>query len=140
MTDERFNGVLSRRRLMAWTAGAVAAGALPLTGWAEDSSSGSSVYALAKTGLAGKKVVVVGGGMAGMTAAKYLRLWGGAGVQVTLVEPDAVYTSSIMSNLVLNGSRTVSSLQFSRNALTHELRRDPQDRQRDRRQSPRRAR
>ena len=33
-------------------------------------------------------VVVVGGGMAGMTAAKYLRLWGGSGVQVTLVEPD----------------------------------------------------
>ena len=56
--------------------------------------------------------------MAGMTAAKYLRLWGGSGVQVTLVEPDAVYTSSIMSNLVLNGSRTVSSLQFSRDALT----------------------
>ena len=119
MTEDRFHSVLSRRRLMAWTAGAVAASALPLKGWAEDSTSSSStVFALAKTGLAGKKVVVVGGGMAGMTAAKYLRLWGGAGVQVTLVEPDAVYTSSIMSNLVLNGSRTVSSLQFKRDALT----------------------
>jgi NADPH-dependent 2,4-dienoyl-CoA reductase/sulfur reductase-like enzyme len=53
-----------------------------------------------------------------MTAAKYLRLWGGSGVQVTLVEPDAVYTSSIMSNLVLNGSRTIGSLQFKRDALS----------------------
>ena len=63
-------------------------------------------------------MVVVGGGMAGMTAAKYLRLWGGVGLQVTLVEPDALYTSNIMSNLVLNGSRTVASLQFRRDALT----------------------
>ena len=74
--------------------------------------------------------------MAGMTAAKYLRLWGGSGVQVTLVEPDAVYTSSIMSNLVLNGSRTVDSLQFKRDALDHQVRRRPQGRQRGGGRSP----
>ena len=78
----------------------------------------SSSLALASSGVVGKKVVVVGGGMAGMTVAKYLRLWGGSGLQVTLVEPDAVYTSSIMSNLVLNGSRTLASLQFTRDALS----------------------
>lgn len=39
-------------------------------------------------------------------------------MQVSLVEPDSSYTSSIMSNLVLNGSRTVASLQYSRSALT----------------------
>ena len=36
------------------------------------------------TGVSGR-VVVVGGGMAGTTAAKFLRLWGGTGVEVTLV-------------------------------------------------------
>ena len=35
------------------------------------------------------RVVVVGGGMAGTTVAKYLRFWGGTGVDVTLVEPNA---------------------------------------------------
>ena len=37
------------------------------------------------TGISGN-IVVVGGGMAGATVAKYLRLWGGADVTVTLVE------------------------------------------------------
>ncbi len=126
MTNQRIKGVLSRRRLMAWAAGGLAAGLLPVTGLADDdddddgegSGGSASTPALANTGLVGKRVVVVGGGMAGMAAAKYLRLWGGAGVQVTLVEPDAVYTSSIMSNLVLNGSRSMASLQFTRDALT----------------------
>jgi NADPH-dependent 2,4-dienoyl-CoA reductase/sulfur reductase-like enzyme len=63
------------------------------------------------TGIRGR-VVVIGGGMAGATAAKYLRLWGGSGVEVTLVERDAYYTSNIMSNLVLTGQRTLQSLQI----------------------------
>jgi NADPH-dependent 2,4-dienoyl-CoA reductase/sulfur reductase-like enzyme len=68
------------------------------------------------TGIRGR-VVVIGGGMAGATAAKYLRLWGGTGVEVTLVERDAYYTSSIMSNLVLTGQRTLQSLQIGWSAL-----------------------
>lgn len=59
------------------------------------------------------RVVVVGGGMAGLAAAKYLRLWGGSGVQVTLVERNPSYTSNILSNLVLTGQRTISSLVYS---------------------------
>ena len=50
--------------------------------------------------------------MAGATVAKYLRLWGGTGVSVTLVERDSAYTSNILSNLVLNGQRTITSLQY----------------------------
>jgi 2-polyprenyl-6-methoxyphenol hydroxylase-like FAD-dependent oxidoreductase len=61
--------------------------------------------------------VVVGGGMAGATAAKYLRLWGGSGLQVTLVEPAARYTSNIMSNLVLNGSRNIATLDYGYDSL-----------------------
>jgi NADPH-dependent 2,4-dienoyl-CoA reductase/sulfur reductase-like enzyme len=63
------------------------------------------------TGISGR-VVVIGGGMAGATVAKYLRLWGGTGVSVTLVERDSAYTSNILSNLVLNGQRTLTSLQY----------------------------
>ena len=122
MNDERNTNVISRRQLVGWAAGGMAMGLLPLAGLADGdkstSSKSSSSLALASSGVAGKKVVVVGGGMAGMTVAKYLRLWGGSGLQVTLVEPDTVYTSSIMSNLVLNGSRTVASLQFTRDALS----------------------
>jgi NADPH-dependent 2,4-dienoyl-CoA reductase/sulfur reductase-like enzyme len=123
MNPIRIKAALTRRHLMGLAAGGLTAGLLPLKGWAEDDDKSSSLSstapaALASTGLSGQRVVVAGGGMAGMTAAKYLRLWGGSGVQVTLVEPDAVYTSSIMSNLVLNGSRNVDSLRFKRDALT----------------------
>ena len=119
MNDKSLDRALSRRQLMGLAAGGLATGLLPLKGWADDEgkSSSSTTLALASSGPVGKRVVVVGGGMAGMTAAKYLRLWGGTGVQVTLVEPDALYTSSIMSNLVLNGSRNIASLQFNRDAL-----------------------
>lgn len=76
----------------------------------------SSTQVPANTGIQGR-VVVIGGGMAGATVAKYLRLWGGAGVQVTLIERESVYTSNIMSNLVLNGSRSVQSLQYGYGTL-----------------------
>lgn len=68
------------------------------------------------TGITGD-IVVVGGGMAGATLAKYLRLWGGAGVNVTLVEMNPSYTSNIMSNTVLNGQRTLASLDFRYDTL-----------------------
>jgi sulfide dehydrogenase [flavocytochrome c] flavoprotein subunit len=119
---ERIPNAISRRRLMGWASGSLAAGLLPFATRADDdlsaSSRGTASPALAVTGIVAKRVVVVGGGMAGMTVAKYLRLWGGSGLHVALVEPDALYTSNIMSNLVLNGSRSVASLQFTREALT----------------------
>lgn len=59
------------------------------------------------------RVIVVGGGFAGATAAKYLRLWSNNSVDVTLVEPNATYASPILSNLVLNGQRTLNQLKFS---------------------------
>lgn len=65
------------------------------------------------TTLKGKRVVVVGGGMAGTAAAKYLRLWGGTGLAVTLIEQTPSYTSNIMSNMVLVGERTLSSLNYT---------------------------
>jgi len=90
--------------------------------WADDenesSAAGTSLTAVpSNTGLSGN-IVVVGGGMAGNTLAKYLRIWGGTGVGVTLVEKDAAYTSNIMSNLVLNGQRSLDALRYSRSTLS----------------------
>lgn len=67
--------------------------------------SANTSFTPANTGLSAR-IVVVGGGMAGATAAKYLRLWGGTGLQVTLVEPAARYTSNIMSNLCSTAAAT----------------------------------
>ncbi|HMW22097.1 MAG TPA: FAD/NAD(P)-binding oxidoreductase [Burkholderiaceae bacterium] len=62
------------------------------------------------------RVIVVGGGMAGATFAKYMRLWGNA-VEVTLVDRSSTYTSNIMSSMVLTGQRTLSSLNYGYSTL-----------------------
>lgn len=62
-------------------------------------------------------VVVVGGGMAGASVAKYLRLWSQGTVDVTLVDRMPAYTSCIMSSLVLTGQRSLSSLKFDYRTL-----------------------
>lgn len=61
----------------------------------------------ASVGGSSAKVVVVGGGFGGATAAKYVRMWSDYGVDVTLVEPNASFISCPMSNLVLGGSKTM---------------------------------
>jgi len=63
------------------------------------------------------RVVVVGGGMAGATVAKYLRMWSGNTVAVTLVEQESRYTSNIMSNLVVTSQMSMSSLYFGYGTL-----------------------
>ena len=55
------------------------------------------------------KVVVIGGGYSGATAARYIRLWA-PDIEVTMVERDAQFISCPLSNLVLGGSRTLESL------------------------------
>jgi NADPH-dependent 2,4-dienoyl-CoA reductase/sulfur reductase-like enzyme len=76
-----------------------------------------SLGACASTGGGRGKVVVVGGGWGGATAAKYLRLWSDAGIDVTLVEPNRSFVSCPMSNLVLGGSRTIEQLTTSYDGL-----------------------
>ena len=55
-------------------------------------------------------MVVIGGGYAGATAAKYLRLFSDNTVNVTLVEPNATFISCPISNLVINGSKTIADV------------------------------
>lgn len=57
------------------------------------------------------RVVVVGGGFGGATAAKYLRLLSGQHVEVVLVEPQADFISCPLSNLVLGGFRPLDDLR-----------------------------
>ncbi len=66
---------------------------------------------------AAARIVVVGGGFGGATAAKYIAQWGGAGVSVTLVEPNARHVSCILSNLVLNDRIKLAGLGFGYDKL-----------------------
>jgi sulfide dehydrogenase [flavocytochrome c] flavoprotein chain len=65
---------------------------------------------------AGKKVVVVGGGTAGATAAKYIKMLD-ASVDVTIVEPNEKYVTCYFSNEVLAGERTMDSLTHGYDGL-----------------------
>lgn len=63
-----------------------------------------------------RRVVVVGGGVGGCTAAKYLRKLDPS-LSVTLIEAKPTYTSCFMSNEVLSGERTLKSLTFGYDGL-----------------------
>jgi hypothetical protein len=98
---------LSRRRFLGLAGAAAAAGvAVPIA--AREGTSADAAVA---------PVVVVGGGMAGATVAKYVRLGSARTIPVTLIDANPDYTSSIMSNLVLNGQRTLSSLKYGYSTL-----------------------
>ena len=64
-----------------------------------------------------RRIVVIGGGYGGATAARYAALWGGDGVHVTLVERDDAFVSCPLSNLVLAGSRTIADITVGYAAL-----------------------
>ena len=58
----------------------------------------------------GPRVVVIGAGYAGATAAKYIRMWSDYGILVTLVEPNPAFVSCPLSNLVVGGSKTMADI------------------------------
>lgn len=68
---------------------------------------GGSVSAHA---MRGAKVVVIGGGYGGATAAKYIRLLSEYQIDVTLVEPNKEFISCPLSNLVVGGSRKIADI------------------------------
>lgn len=63
------------------------------------------------------RVVVVGGGYAGATAAKYLRAWSNGGLDVIVVEPRSQFVSCPLSNLVLGGNKNINDLTFGYDLL-----------------------
>lgn len=64
------------------------------------------------------KVVVIGGGYGGATAAKYVRMWSDYDIQVTLVEPSSSFVSCPISNLVLGGSKSMADITIPYDSLT----------------------
>ena len=56
------------------------------------------------------KVLVVGGGYGGATAAKYVRMLSNYSIDVVLVEPNSAFVSCPISNLVLGGSKSMADI------------------------------
>jgi sulfide dehydrogenase [flavocytochrome c] flavoprotein chain len=73
--------------------------------------------AVVRADLKAARVLVVGAGYGGATAAKYLRLWSEGTANVTLIEPELSFVSCPLSNLVLGGSSTLPELTVSYDAL-----------------------
>ena len=73
------------------------AGAVSLTGCAGTASSKA-------------RVVVIGGGYGGATAAKYIRMWDPS-IEVVMVERENIFTSCPISNLVLGGYRSMDDIR-----------------------------
>lgn len=95
---------LYRREFLKLLGAGLAVGVLPKFAWA---------------GNAKPRVVIIGGGFAGATAAKYLNLWGGDSLEVIMVEKNTTFVSCPMSNLVLGGSRQIGDLSFNYAGLDH---------------------
>ena len=66
---------------------------------------------------AAAKIVVVGGGFGGSTAAKYIRLLSDHTIDVLLVEPNPRFISAPLSNLVIGGRTTLADLTTSYDEL-----------------------
>ena len=94
---------ISRRKFMQWTA---AAGATSLAGCATTGG-----------GSAGR-VVVIGAGIGGGTAAKYVKLWA-PDMDVTVVEREAGFISCPISNLVLAGNANMNDISRDYSGLAN---------------------
>ena len=96
---------MKRRQLIQ--AGLAGGGLLTLGGCA--TSGGAPGHA---------KVVVIGGGYGGATAAKYVRLLSDHKIDVVLIEPQASFVSCPISNLVLGGTRSLADVTSPYDALS----------------------
>lgn len=92
---------ISRREFIKWTAA---------------SAGATAVSGCASMGGGAGRVVVVGGGYGGATAAKFIKLWA-PDIDVTLVEPNQHFISCPISNLVLGGNAQMSDITFSYEGL-----------------------
>jgi sulfite dehydrogenase len=87
---------LSRREFMKWMAAST--GAAAVAGCAGTPSGGAV-----------GRVVVIGAGYGGATAARYIRIWD-PGIAVTLVERGSEFVSCPISNLVLGGNTEMGTI------------------------------
>lgn len=83
-------------------------------------AAGASAAAFAAPAVAqgkGGRIVVVGGGFGGASAAKYAKMFGGDAVDVTLIEPNKTFYTCPFSNLVLGGLRDIGSIGHGYDAM-----------------------
>ncbi len=100
----------NRRRLLQGTG---AAAALTTLGACATMGGESPAILTKKLG----RVLVVGGGFGGATAAKYLKVWGGSQIEVIMVERGRDFVSCPMSNLVIGGSSKLADITMSYEGL-----------------------
>ena len=99
--------MLQRRALLALAGTSTLAGTLA-----------TSLAGCASTALPSRaRVVVLGGGFGGATAARYLRLFSNHTLDVLLIEPNAAFVSCPISNLVLSGHRRLAELTVPYSSL-----------------------
>lgn len=79
-------------------------------------SAAAALSGCATLGHSGPKVVIVGGGYGGATAAKYIKMWS-PNIEVTLIERDIEFVSCPLSNLVLGGSQTMKDITLTYDTL-----------------------
>ena len=79
--------------------------------------AGAALGVRAASAVAGARVVVVGGGYGGATAAKYVRELSGSAIDVVLVERETVFVSCPMSNLVIGGSLALADITLGYDGL-----------------------
>ena len=65
------------------------------------------------------RVVVVGAGYGGATAAKYVRMLSGGRIEVVLVDRNADFISCPVSNRIFGGQKTLEQLTFGYGPLEH---------------------
>jgi len=73
-------------------------------------ASAFPAFAAQASNLQKAKIIVVGAGYGGATAAKYLRTLSNNSADVTLIEPQGEFVSCPISNLVVGGSQQISAL------------------------------
>ncbi len=98
----------TRRTFLAAGAAAVTAAALPLPALAR-----GEIMPATKP-----RVVIVGGGWGGCTAAKYIRRQD-PGIEVILIEPEAAFRSCPISNWVIGGLKPMDAITISYDALAN---------------------
>jgi sulfide dehydrogenase [flavocytochrome c] flavoprotein subunit len=106
----RDHAMLKRRDMLGLLGAGSLAGCAQDTGALLTSTAGGRVPSKAR-------VLVVGGGYGGATAAKYVRLFSQNKLDVVLVEPSDAFVSCPISNLVIGGSRTMADITVRYDAL-----------------------
>jgi sulfide dehydrogenase [flavocytochrome c] flavoprotein chain len=108
-------GGLTRRDFLRSSGIGVGLAASAGLGWSGCAGTGTTTGDLASKS-SGRRVVVIGGGWGGATAARYIRM-ADASIEVVMIEPGREFISCPFSNLVLSGQRTIESLTLSYDAL-----------------------